>query len=703
MEDNKELLAAKEIIEQTGVNLFVTGRAGTGKTTFLRNLRKSSKKRIVVLAPTGIAAINAGGMTIHSFFQLGFNPFIPEQNGSKNKPFKRFSQDKLRVIQSLDTLIIDEVSMVRADLMDAIDDSLRRLRHSNLPFGGVQLLLIGDLAQLTPVTLESEWNILSQYYPSPYFFDSYALKKVGFEAIELKKVYRQKEGTFLNILNNIRENRIDNEMLGMLNERVTPKELIPQGNIIRLVTHNHMAESINNNMLDALPGKIHSFKSKLTGDFNDMNIPAEKDLILKLKSQVMFIKNDSSGLRRYYNGMLGTVTGFTDDVIIVSPADGTPDITVERETWKNNKYTINDESKTIEEECVGEFTQFPLRKAWAITIHKSQGLTFDSAIIDSSAAFAHGQTYVALSRCRSLEGLYLEQPIPKHAIISDRVVGDFIKNHSFDTPDKNTIEYLKRNYTVYLLDSLFNFNEILIALDSLVRVMKSHFQSFFPTATKQVEDLFLEIKDNLQSVARKFAKEYRKIISEEPCDNEGHRDHLDRRLAKASLYFLEKLNEYSSALQDLPDFHDNKEVESKINQISQNLNNLFDLKKSIFKDILAKGFTTSIFLNAKMEAQLKNLKSGKNRKKVKQGNKSRKYNDIEDMILFNSLQTWRREKAESVGKNPNEICSTKILIRISNSLPINSEELKRIQGVGKIFLSNYGDEVLKIITEYKNE
>ncbi|MDE7381905.1 MAG: AAA family ATPase [Muribaculaceae bacterium] len=617
MLENEELIAAKEIIENTGANLFLTGRAGTGKTTFLRHLRDTTQKRMVIVAPTGIAAINAGGVTIHSFFQLNFSPYLPGIKNEDSAQFKKFSRDKLRVIKGMDLLVIDEISMVRSDLLDAIDNRLKTLRHSSLPFGGVQLLLIGDLAQLAPVTSGSEKDLLAKYYDSPYFFDSHALKQTGFETIELTKVYRQEEGEFLDILDAIRNNTADSELLKTLNSRVISNSLVPGDNVIRLVTHNHQADTINQHMLDALSGECHTFKASLSGNFNEQNLPTDMELSLKLKTQVMFVKNDSSGEKRFYNGKLGIVSGFTEHAIIVTPFDGGENIIVEQEIWQNNKYIVDEETNQLSEEVVGEFKQFPLRKAWAITIHKSQGLTFDNASIDTASAFAHGQTYVGLSRCRSLGGLFLESPIPPQAIITDRVVVNFLSVNSFAPPSEDTIIILKRNFWISLLDSLFNFNETTIALDSLLRTVKSHLQNSFPIAAKEVEEIYNDMRNNLQSVAYRFAKEYRDIIIAENLDGNGHRPTLDSRLFKAADFFLTKIQKYLKIINSVPDFHDNKVVEKTLNSRLDEIKSLLMVKSDILKEIRLKGFTSTIFLNVRTEAELKTVGSSPKRQKKK--------------------------------------------------------------------------------------
>lgn len=412
MESNNDIELARKIIEQTGASLFLTGKAGTGKTTFLRNLRTSSRKRMVVCAPTGIAAINAGGVTLHSFFQLDFGVYIPGMK-REGKGRVAFSKEKIRIIRGLDLLVIDEVSMVRSDLLDAVDSVLRRYRDRTLPFGGVQLLLIGDLQQLPPVVVEHERQLLEANYRSPYFFDSHALQQLDYVTIELSKVYRQSDSNFLDLLNAVRDNRADSEVLRRLNERYVPG-FNPDDSegYVRLTTHNHLANMVNDRRLAALQGEAHEFEAKVSGNFPASSYPADLKLTLKEGAQVMFIKNDTGMDRRYYNGMMGKVTTIDDEGLVVTPDDGSDPINVEPVEWENTKFVVNEETNEINEKTDGVFCQIPLKLAWSITIHKSQGLTFDRAIIDASASFSHGQTYVALSRCRTLEGMVLERPPP---------------------------------------------------------------------------------------------------------------------------------------------------------------------------------------------------------------------------------------------------------------------------------------------------
>ncbi|HNV52990.1 MAG TPA: AAA family ATPase, partial [Tenuifilaceae bacterium] len=387
--ENLQLKQAFDFIQYTGKNIFLTGKAGTGKTTFLKHIKEVSPKRMIVVAPTGVAAINAGGVTIHSFFQMPFGPHIPVTNSQFN-PFdeepqtasrngvQKFSREKINIIKSLDLLVIDEISMVRADLLDGIDEVLRRYRNHSKPFGGIQLLMIGDIQQLAPIAKDDEWEILKRYYDTVYFFSSKALRQTAYISIELKHIFRQSDREFIDILNKVRDNRIDNETLNILNKRYIPNiNKDDNDGYITLTTHNHQSQRINDSKLQKLKSKLHTFKAVVKGEFPEYSYPTDYELQLKVGAQVMFVKNDSSFEKLYYNGKIGTIVDIDDDLIHVKCEGDSNDIAVTMVEWQNYKYTINDETSEISETVIGSFIQYPLKLAWAITIHKSQGLTFE--------------------------------------------------------------------------------------------------------------------------------------------------------------------------------------------------------------------------------------------------------------------------------------------------------------------------------------
>ena len=430
MEDrNFEVELARFIVEKTRRSLFLTGKAGTGKTTFLRDITRHTKKKHIVLAPTGVAAVNAGAMTIHSFFQFGLGAYVPGVVAPQTGYLIR--KAKLDLIRNLDLIIIDEISMVRADLLDHIDAELRRIRRSYLPFGGVQLLMIGDLQQLPPIAHGEEEMILRQHYKSLYFFDCKALQNLEYSCIELKNVYRQNDSHFVDILNRARIGRLTPEDIDELNTRYQPRFMPrPEDNYIRLVTHNRMVQNVNDGEMTKLDGDEYAFDAKVTGTFPPESFPTAERLVLKKGAQVMFIKNDPD--KRFINGTLGEVCYLWKDKIKVRIADMGVTIDVEPMEWENIRYQLEETDKTVKSTTIGKFRQYPVRPAWAITIHKSQGLTFDRAIIDARAAFSPGQAYVALSRCRSLEGIVLSSPLRASAFMTDTTIDDFLQSRLAD-------------------------------------------------------------------------------------------------------------------------------------------------------------------------------------------------------------------------------------------------------------------------------
>ena len=605
--ENPELKTAGEIISNTDTHLFLTGKAGTGKTTFLRNIRTELPKRMVVVAPTGIAAINAQGTTIHSFFQLNFGPQIPGTQ-QKGKRFQ-FRKQKIKLIRSLDLIVIDEISMVRADVLDAIDAILRQYRNSRRPFGGVQMLMIGDMQQLAPVAREEEWNLLAPYYSTPYFFSSKVLQNTDFVTIELKHVYRQSDPVFIGLLNAVRNNTADDTVLSKLNERFVP-EFSPSDDegYIRLTTHNYQADNINQVKLAALITQAYNYEATIEGDFPEMSYPTDKMLCLKEGAQVMFVKNDSSQEKRYYNGMIAKVTSLEAHKIIVKTLDDGKTIEVGHETWENMKYSINEKTQEVQEDVVGTFSQFPLKTAWAITVHKSQGLTFERAIIDVQHSFAHGQTYVALSRCKTLDGMVLSTPIPRTAIINDSVVQQFCDDPRHQEPDEQRLDMMERQYMLRITEELFMLNNIRYPIDDLIKLMREFFYSSYP----KLYASWLGTSDKLKQpevIANRFHAQYESLIlkGDDFKDNEL----LQERLKKGATYFGEELKFISKQLGITKIITNNKQVKERLNNILQTLNNEYKLKMSLLCYVADEGIKIKEYLQYKAKSMLK-IENGEN-------------------------------------------------------------------------------------------
>lgn len=598
MSTNNELQAAWEFVENTGKSVFLTGKAGTGKTTFLRQVVESSSKRVVVVAPTGIAAINAGGVTIHSFFQLPLHPYIP---GMKVESKFAFSKEKRSIIKTIDILVIDEISMVRSDLLDAVDSVLRRFRDRTKPFGGVQLLMIGDLQQLTPVVTDEEAQLLSNYYTSPYFFGSNALRQIDYVTIELKQVYRQQDDRFISILNEVRHGRPSQQIIDALNSRYIPSfSPAPEEGYIRLTTHNNTANTYNEEQLALIDEPLHRFEAKVRGNFPEYSYPTEVQLELKKGAQVMFIKNDPSSEKRYYNGKIGHVVEVVDDIILVQcPGDDEP-VAVEMLEWENCKYVINEQTQEMETEVQGDFRQYPLRLAWAITIHKSQGLTFDKAIIDAASSFASGQVYVALSRCRTLEGMVLATPLRQSSIMTDLRVEDYIEQQEqAATQSMARLEETKKEYFRQLLGDMFNFSNLAYLQKRMLGICGEFPSGTFPGLAQRHNDILNVLNDKVVSVGRKWLRVISGMSYDELCCEE-----FISRVQKGCGYFLNELETaYGDYLDKMKDLKaENKEVLKRYNNIWSDLHLELQTQRLLLKAMSSLKFSTETFLRERQKA-----------------------------------------------------------------------------------------------------
>lgn len=697
---NERRETARQIIENTGASLFLTGKAGTGKTTFLRELRTRSAKQMVVTAPTGIAAINAGGVTLHSFFQLPFGINVPETAAerSRRSAGHRFSREKINIIRAMDLLVIDEISMVRADLLDAVDAVLRRFRDRSKPFGGVQLLMIGDLQQLPPVVVESERELLARHYSSPYFFDSHALAELPYETVELEHVYRQESGEFLDMLNAIRDRRIDENLLGRLNSRFRPGfNPADSEGYIRLTTHNRLADIVNDKRLAELPGRAFTFRARVEGTFPESSFPAEQDLTLKLGAQVMFIKNDTGEDRRFFNGMIGRVTAIDDEGVTVTPSDGGEPVNVPAMEWENIRYESDEESGEIREVRDGAFRQLPLKRAWAITIHKSQGLTFDRTIIDASASFTHGQTYVALSRCRTLEGLVLERPLSAGSIICDPTVTQFIRNRTSRQTDAESLGRLRQTYFMQLVTELFDMRPLFAALEGLIRIEQENFSSIYPKLMATLPERRDEIRKSSVEVTDRFMPQLARLAAE--GDYSENYAPLLKRIREGSEYYGKICGRILELARELPREHDNRKVQTKLLERLDLLLSFLEVKMRLFDRFISNDFNTADYIDIKSRVII----SGDLRKEETAARTTRKTEfsaDNHHPRLADKLTEWRLQKARELDIPAYTILTNKSLLGIANFLPHDDIELMMIPGIGRRKLADYGEEILRIVKDY---
>ena len=697
-QNNSKLQLAYDFVHFTGRNIFLTGRAGTGKTTFLHNLKKHSPKRMVVVAPTGVAAINAGGVTIHSFFQLSFGPQLPEYqitesgNSGGHPQAKRFNREKINIIKSMDLLVIDEISMVRADLLDGIDATLRRFRNRNMPFGGVQLLMIGDLQQLAPVVKDDEWLLLRQHYDTPFFFSSNALAKTQYVSIELQYVYRQKDEKFIRLLNKIRDDQLDDKSIKALNARHQPDFNPDKAGYIILTTHNAKANQINDSRLKRLPGKLHVFDALIGGNFPEYNYPTLPKLKLKKGAQVMFVKNDPNPEKLFYNGKIGTITQIDKESLRVKCEGDDEDILVKPLAWEKMKYSLNEENKEITETVEGTFTQIPLKLAWAITIHKSQGLTFEHAIIDAQAAFAHGQVYVALSRCKSLEGLILSTPIDGNSIKHDKTVESFIKAYEKNQPDQSVLETSKNNYQQELLTELFDFSIIQRQIYYCIKLFNEHAGSLQGNPAEIFSGMNKNVKQEITEVSLKFKPQLLYLLEKEPHVEKN--TILQDRVTKAAMYFSDKLNTHIYK-KDFTFETDNKTVRKAVKNALDNL-----VKETNFQltclEAVKNGFVVKDYLEARAKASIEEQTVKKSRKKpAALPDKS-----VVHPELYEIIRKWRNSKAAEMGWEVYRVLPLRTMRELTRHLPGNKAALKAVKGFGEKKVQLFGKELLKIIDDY---
>ena len=708
MEQNKDLQIAWDFVEHTGVSIFLTGKAGTGKTTFLKAVRQRAAKRMVVLAPTGVAAINAGGMTIHSFFQLPLTPYVPE---TSFKQRFNFSKEKRKMIRTLDLLVIDEISMVRSDLLDAVDSVMRRFRDPRRPFGGVQLLMIGDLQQLTPVVTADEEPILGKYYETPYFFSSKALQKTPYVTLELKHIYRQQDTQFINILNHIRDGKPTPTDLALLNSRCQPLfRPTPDEEFIRLTTHNRMADSYNDDELRKLPGPSFRFDAHIEGDFPQYAYPTDLTLTLKQGAQVMFVKNDPSPDHLFYNGRIGRITTISENAICVHCQGDENDIRVEPLEWENTKYELNEKPREIESRVEGTFRQYPLRLAWAITIHKSQGLTFDKAIIDASLSFSAGQVYVALSRCKTLEGLVLASAIRQQTIFNDARVVSYI-THQEEAAQRSidSLPQLKEQFHREQLRELFDFSDLQRKHDALVRQLAEHFYNTYPRLVTAHKEATKDFRTKVGDVAAKWNT----VIMTASGEQLSAKPFVER-ISRGAIYFLNSLSDILGKLLEMTDVEtDNKAVAKRMDEVMADLLLAYRIKVNLLQQVARESFSMDNYLQLKQHAVLEAMdldeprKSPRTKRQKKEKSIEKINVETSDILhpeLFSQLRRWRMMKAQQQGGLPAyTVLSQKALIGMVNHLPTDMRALLAIPYFGKKGAEKYGDEILRIIRHYVSE
>lgn len=708
--NNEMFQLAIQLVNQSNRNIFLTGKAGTGKTTFLKYIRENCPKQMAVVAPTGVAAINAGGVTIHSFFQLPLAPFIPETRGTgfpaagsqevSNKhsllSHLRFNSDKKKVLQQLEILVIDEISMVRCDTLDAIDTVLRHIRQRpHERFGGVQLLFIGDMLQLPPVIKEQEWNLLSEYYSAQYFFDSKVLQEEPPLYIEFNKIYRQQDERFINLLNQVRNNELDKEGINILESRFQPsfRRSKDDGYII-LTTHNNKANDINSNELSRLEGKLFSYQAHVQDEFSDRAFPADEVLQLKVGAQVMFIRNDSAEKgKRYFNGKIGTITQLEKDKIFVQCKDESDEIEVQKETWENIRYTLNKTTRQLDSDVLGSFVQYPLRLAWAITIHKSQGLTFEKAIIDAGTAFAPGQVYVALSRCTSLEGMVLQSRVNASSLFSDRRIVDFSQQSASGNRLQEELAIARKNYQQAVLVEVFDFNIAINSGQEVLNYLMEHSASFNQQSLAWVEEL-ITMLDKLQETAKKFHLQLQYLF-QQPAAPENNTP-LQERIKAGAVYFINEIQTTIKFLLQSP-----AETDSRLHakEYNENIKEVF--AQLALKKFLLEGFSSQFDMEAFHRRKQKFVLPSININAY--AGASQKRTDSPHPILHQQLRKVREAICAKKDLPIYIVAGSTTIDEMAMYLPQTLAELRKVSGFGDAKIDQYGKQFLEVILSYTEE
>ena len=776
IERDERFTLAERYVEETGVSVFLTGKAGTGKTTFLKEIVRQTSKRFAVVAPTGVAAINAGGVTIHSFFQLPLCPYLPDVKElvteyQMPERMRSLRKERVKILRTLDLLIIDEISMVRADILDAIDDILKRYRRNDRPFGGVQLLMIGDIQQLPPVVRESERPFMEQVYSSPFFFNSKVLQRLPYVTIQLEKVHRQSDRIFLDILNEVRSGTPSEWALSELNKRLDPGFVPPENERwIRLTTHNAQADSVNEAKMNALKTDEATFEAQVEGIFPENAYPAETQLRLRVGAQVMFVRNDTSGgaqvmfvrndtsgEARYYNGKIATVEKVKPQLIVKDESGDRIEVTTEK--WENIRYGLNEETGEIEGIVDGTFEQVPLRPAWAVTIHKSQGLTFDHVIIDAGAAFSFGQVYVALSRCRTLEGIVLTTPITRRCTFTSEEVTAFESSREPADEVRLKLPAMSNEYFTSTLCDAFDLQRLRYLYNSVNRIYQVNLSNLYPDQACRFNTVGAGIsepvgetapqqdsgKDNqktfagirsLSDTAQKFQKQIRYIAASIHSGSPDDFPLLRERVTKACEYFRKELRPLALFASPLTLIEiDDKEIKKAFKAAAEEFLSELRFRLTLYETILSEGFSTKEYHKLKADNELSEARSLKALARsfseaaggsfrqaqrpdadgetvepsiAKQTQKpadrqsqeeSDTYTGSTHPELIQTLIDWRREKYQKDNVPAYIILHQKTLLAIADLAPTTKEELLTVKGFGKSKCDKYGDEILDVIRQ----
>lgn len=714
--NNEMFQLAIQLVNQSSRNIFLTGKAGTGKTTFLKYIRENCPKQIAIVAPTGVAAINAGGVTIHSFFQLPLSPFIPEGRGQgfsgNNEEVTnrhslisrlRFNGDKRKVLRQLEILVIDEISMVRCDTLDAIDTVLRHVRQRPYErFGGVQVLFIGDMLQLPPVVKEQEWNLLSEYYSGQFFFDSKVLQEEPPVYIEFNKIYRQSDERFINLLNQVRNNELDEEGIKILESRFIPTfHRTKQDGYIILTTHNNKASEINTRELGSLDGKLFSYEAQIQEEFSDRAYPADEVLHLKVGAQVMFIRNDTAEKgKRFFNGKIGTVSKLEQDKIFVqclptgqAGRDETGEIEVQKEKWENIRYTLNKTTRLLDSDVLGSFTQYPLRLAWAITIHKSQGLTFEKAIIDAGEAFAPGQVYVALSRCTNLEGMVLQSRVRATSLFSEARIAAFSQQSASSGQLQEELAIAKKNYQQITLLSTFDFTAAITSGKEILEYLLEHTSSFNTESFSWTEQLLGKM-DKLQETATKFQTQLKSLFQQPEAQEENGA--LQERIKAAAGYFVTETGLLIQFIQQSPAVTDSRLHSKEYNESIQEIFAQLAIKKFMLEGFNGR-FDMEAFHRRKQKFVLPSITINA------YAGATQKRTESPHPVLHQQLRKVRDIICSRKDLPIYIVAGSSTIDEMAMYLPQTLAELRKISGFGDAKIQQYGQQFLDTILEYCKE